>query len=96
MIGLSDTIIAALIAAAATLLVCLITNHAQQKKTEALLAYKLDALTKQVEKHNGLVDRMYRIEETASVYEEKMKVVNHRIKDLEHHTGCPTKNEFHN
>lgn len=99
---MNATIVSALIAAAATLLVCILTNKAQQKRQEAqqmetrqLFAYKLDELTKKVEKHNGLVERMYRIEEKASLYEEKMRVANHRIKDLEKHTGHHCKEEYH-
>ena len=83
-----ETIIAALISAAAAILVCVITSSAQQKKTEALIEYKLNTLTERVDKHNHLVERMYRIEEKAAVYEEKIQVANHRIEDLEKHTGC--------
>ena len=83
-----ETIVAALISATAAIVVCVITNRSQQKKTEALIEYKLDTLTERVDKHNNLVERMYHIEEVAAVYEEKMSVANHRIEDLEKHTGC--------
>lgn len=93
---MSETVIAALIAGGVTLIVCIINNLFQQKRltdkvaeqqrqTAAMLEYKLDNLTRQVEKHNNLVERMYRIEETATLYEEKIKVANHRIDDLEKH-----------
>ena len=59
-----------------TLIVCMINNHGQQEKTRALMEYKLDELTKRVEKHNSVVERTY-------ILEEKMKVANHRIDDLE-------------
>ena len=55
---------------------CLISNHGQQEKTRALMEYKLDELTKRVEKHNSVVERTY-------VLEEKVRVANHRIDDLE-------------
>ncbi|MGM9578608.1 MAG: hypothetical protein ACI3VS_04400 [Evtepia sp.] len=67
-------------------------NIFQQRKTEALLTYKLDELTKRVDKHNSLVERTYRLEERTSVFDEKMRVANHRIADLEEHTGCAGKN----
>ena len=54
----------------------MINNHGQQEKTRALMEYKLDELTKRVEKHNSVVERTY-------ILEEKMKVANHRIDDLE-------------
>lgn len=88
----TETIFAALISAGAATLVCLVNNIFQQRKTEALLTYKLDELTKRVDKHNSLVERTYRLEEKTSVFDEKMRVANHRIADLEEHTGCACKN----
>lgn len=71
-----ETIISACISAGVTLIVCMINNRGQQEKTRALMEYKLDELTKRVEKHNSVVERTY-------ILEEKMKVANHRIGDLE-------------
>ena len=71
-----ETIISASISAGVTLIVCLISNKSQQEKTRALMEYKLEELTKKVEKHNSVVERTY-------ILEEKMKVANHRIEDLE-------------
>lgn len=93
---MSETVIAALIAGTVTLTVCIVNNLFQQKRltdkvseqqrqTAAMLEYKLDNLTQQVNKHNNLVERMFRIEEKATLYEEKMKVANHRIDDIENH-----------
>ena len=53
------------------------------RKSAALIAYRLEELEKKVNKHNGLVERMYNLETRADVFEEKMKVANHRIDDLE-------------
>lgn len=87
---MNDTIIAALIGGAVTLFVCLINNHFQNKaiqakhnETIALVVYRLDELTKKVEKHNGVIERTFKLEEAAAIYDEKMKVVNHRLHDLE-------------
>ena len=71
-----ETIISACISAGVTLIVCLISNKSQQEKTRALMEYKLEELTKKVEKHNSVVERTY-------ILEEKVKVANHRIEDLE-------------
>lgn len=80
----------ALIAAAATLLVCLLNNHFQVKQTEkkheetiSLIDYKLEQLTKKVELHNNAVERLYAVEQKLGVDEEKIKTANHRIDDLE-------------
>ena len=85
-----ETIISSCITAAITLIICLINNHGQQKRTEqqqsetrALMKYKLDELTKRVDKHNHLVERTYHLEEVSLLHEEKIKVANHRIEDLE-------------
>lgn len=69
--------------AAVTLLVCLISNHSQNEKTRALMEYKLEELTKRVDKHNNVVERTYSLEQKAVVQEEQIKVANHRISDLE-------------
>ena len=49
--------------------------------------YRLEQLEKKVDKHNHLVERMYEIEKTVttatSLYDEEIKVINHRISDLE-------------
>lgn len=78
-----ETIIASCISAGVTLVICLINNHGQQEKTRALMEYKMDELTKRVDKHNNLVERTYRLEEAIMVHDEKINVANHRIKDLE-------------
>ena len=80
----------AIITGVVAIMVCMINNHYQNKavkqqhdKTVGLIEYRLEQLQKKVEAHNSLVERMYSIEEKASLYEEKIKVVNHRISDLE-------------
>ena len=78
-----ETIISAAITAAVTLIVCLITNVSQQAKTRALLEYKIQELTRQVEKHNKVVERVYILEKHEEVVDEKIKTANHRINDLE-------------
>jgi hypothetical protein len=45
--------------------------------------YRIEQLEKKVEKHNNLVERMYKLEESEKLVEEKILVVNHRIEDLE-------------
>ena len=53
------------------------------RKAQALMEYRLEELEKKVDKHNNLVERTYRLEEQGAVLEEKIKVANHRIDDLE-------------
>ena len=48
-----------------------------------LTQYRLEELEKKVQAHNNLVERMYQVEERTELQEEKIKVANHRIEDLE-------------
>ena len=67
-----ESIIAALITGAVTLIGVLIANGKSQAVTET----KLDELTREVREHNIFARRM-------PVVEEQIKVINHRINDLE-------------
>lgn len=67
-----ETIIASIITGAITLLGVLIANN----KTQAVMETKVDELTREVREHNNFARRM-------PVVEEQIKVINHRIDDLE-------------
>ena len=67
-----DAIIAAVISGAVTLLASLITNS----RSRAITDTKLEELTREVREHNSFARRM-------PVVEEQIKVINHRIADLE-------------
>lgn len=49
----------------------------------SLTNFKIEELRKQVEKHNTIVDRVYKLEASDQVRTEEIKVINHRIEDLE-------------
>lgn len=51
-----------------------------------LTNYKIEELRKEVEKHNKVVERVYNLETNVEVMDEKIKVANHRIEDLERKT----------
>jgi peptidoglycan hydrolase CwlO-like protein len=53
-------------------------NHAREDIT---------ALSNRVEKHNQVVERVYHCEDTDKLLDEKIKVANARILDLEHKVG---------
>lgn len=76
---MTEAIIVALLGFAGTLIGTYLAN----RKSAALIAYRLEQLEQKVAKHNGLVERTYHLEEAAAVFEEKLKVANHRIDDLE-------------
>lgn len=67
-----ESIITAVITGAITLLGVLIANS----KSQAVMETKVDMLTTEVREHNNFARRM-------PVVEEQIKVINHRIEDLE-------------
>lgn len=71
-----ESIITAIITGGLTLLGVLIANGKSQAVTET----KLDELTREVREHNGFARRM-------PVVEEQIRVINHRLSDLEHEGG---------
>lgn len=48
-----------------------------------LTQYRLEQLEKRVQAHNNLIERTYKLEERTELQEEKLRVANHRIADLE-------------
>lgn len=48
------------------------------------MEYKLEELTKRVDKHNNTIERTYNLEQRMAVSEEQIRVANHRIADWEH------------
>lgn len=74
-----ETIIVAVLALIGTLAGAYFAN----RKSAALIAYRLEELEQKVQAHNNLIERMYRVEERTELQEEKIHVANHRIDDLE-------------
>lgn len=72
---MTETIICALITGGLTLMGVLVANSKQQAITDT----KLDELTREVREHNSFAQRV-------PVIEEQIKVINHRIEDLEKQT----------
>lgn len=58
-------------------------SYMANKKTTALIAYRLEQLEDKVNKHNQVIERTYALEEHEALMNEKIKVANHRIDDLE-------------
>lgn len=80
---MSEALMAALLSGGTAIVVCLINNICQQRnvqkqheRTVSLIEYRIDELTKKVDKHNSVVERMY-------VLEERQNAINNKIEDLE-------------
>lgn len=72
------------------IIVCMINNFYQSKRTEVthqsaidLIVYRIAQLEKKQDLHNNAIERLYIVEKKLSVDEEKISVANHRINDLE-------------
>ncbi len=83
-----EAIIAAAITGALALIGVVITNRSSERRTQANIRTaqavtdtKLEELTREVRAHNNFAQRV-------PVVEEQIKVINHRISDLEdYHKG---------
>lgn len=72
MANIIAAIITAVVTSGITLLGVILANNKAQAVTEV----KIEELTREVRKHNGFAERI-------PVIDEKIKVINHRIEDLE-------------
>lgn len=84
---MSETIITSLIAglcvAVPNILATILSHKSNSKKneeTKELTLYRIDQLETKVDKHNNLIDRMYKVEG-------EIKIVNEKITGLEKKTN---------
>lgn len=85
-----ETLLSAIISAAAAIIVCMINSNSQNKKIimeldkhNSVQAEQIKNLDKKVNKHNQLIERTYRLEQDLAVLTNREKVSEHRIDDLE-------------
>lgn len=80
---MDTSVIVALVTSVFAFLGTLAGSYFSNRRSAALIAYRLEQLEKRVQAHNHLVERMYHVEERTEIQEEKIRVANHRIEDLE-------------
>ena len=73
-----ETIISSLISAGVALLICII----QSNKSRALVEFRLDELTKQVEKHNSIVERVFNLEKDSALHEEQINTITKDVDSM--------------
>ncbi len=76
---MTENIIIALLSFAGTL----VGTIAGVFATQRLSNYRIEQLEKKVDKHNNLIERVYRIEQNEAVMDNRVKAMDHRITDLE-------------
>ena len=76
-----------IIVAIVTALGALAGTYFANRRSSALIAYRLSELEKKQDKHNAVIERTYKLEERTELQDEKIKVANHRLDDLERKVG---------
>lgn len=61
----------------------LVGSLAGIRASNKVVDLRLKSLEEKVNKHNNLIERMAKAEQAQAVFEEKIRVANHRIDDLE-------------
>ena len=77
---MTETVIVALLSLAGTLIGSLMGILTANKLTN----YRIQELEKKVEKHNSVVERVYRLEELETFMEKEIEESCRRIENLEH------------
>lgn len=88
--GIIISIISSMFTFAGVLITVLYGNKKTRdsvKEQTDLTLYRIEQLESKQDKHNGVIERTYKVEDRLNVIDEKLKVVNHRIDDLEHKAG---------
>ena len=78
-----EQILGSIIVAVITGLFALAGTYIANRKSAALVEYRLGELEKKVDKQNGVEERTYALEQAKEVQDEKIKTINHRIDGLE-------------
>ncbi len=76
---MDPTVISAILALVGSLVGTFGVIIASSKLTE----YRIKELEKKQDKHNQVIERTYKLEERMELVEERQRVANHRISDLE-------------
>ena len=80
---MTEGIIVALITSGCTLLGVAIQNKKHNDSISNLIEYRMGIIEKKQDKYNNVLERMQNIETTIKILDERQKVANHRIDDLE-------------
>ncbi|MEG0165628.1 hypothetical protein [Anaerorhabdus sp.] len=80
---MENSIVVALITGLCVAVPSVLTNVMTNRKSQAIMTYRLDSIEKKQDKHNAVIERTYNLEKDMMVVKEQMKVANHRIEDLE-------------
>lgn len=74
-----EAILVAVITGGLALIGTIISNSSNHSKT----MYRIEQLEKKQDIHNGVIERMYKVEKAIEILDDRQKSANHRISDLE-------------
>lgn len=76
---MTESIIVAIITGGLALAGNVLSNISSNSKT----MYRIEQLEKKQDIHNGVIERVYCLEKSVELLDERVKYANHRVEDLE-------------
>lgn len=68
-----ELIMAEIIVAVITVIGVIVSNYFSNNSTRKLILYRIDQLEHKVNKHNNLIDRVYKLEDRENIIETKVE-----------------------
>ena len=81
---MTEAVTVALVSGLCVAIPSVLTTMFSNNKSNALMDYRIDELTKKVEKHNNVVERMALQEQQTKTMWKKIDDIQEELKDLEH------------
>ena len=81
---MTEAIIVAIITGVLTLAGVIISNS----RSDAIQNERIDNLREEVKKHNGLIERTYKLEDRANRTDDELKRINRRLERVEEKKGA--------
>ena len=75
-----ETLISSIITGIVAITTCLITQGMSNSKTRALIEYRLMELEKKQDRHNDVIERTYKLEETSAIQDVRITILEKKVK----------------
>jgi uncharacterized coiled-coil protein SlyX len=74
-----ETLISSIITGIVAITTCLITQGMSNSKTRALIEYRLMELEKKQDRHNDVIERTYKLEETSAIQDVRITNLEKKV-----------------
>lgn len=74
-----ETLISSIITGIVATTTCLITQGMSNSKTRALIEYRLMELEKKQDRHNDVIERTYKLEETSAIQDVRITNLEKKV-----------------